>query len=104
MWLKYSYIFLCGLAVGFSVPLTMGLVKPNSQFGLRTAKTLSDPHIWEVTNRFGGWAIIIAAFVGLALISTIVNYSQKSMAIAVVLLCLPFWIAIAVTLLYAGRF
>ncbi|MDB5300481.1 MAG: hypothetical protein JWO87_2144 [Phycisphaerales bacterium] len=40
------------------VPLALGRVGPNSIFGFRTAKTLSDPAIWYAANRSVGIDLI----------------------------------------------
>jgi uncharacterized membrane protein len=40
------------------VPLALGRVRPNSTYGFRTAKTLSDPAIWYAANRFAGIDLI----------------------------------------------
>lgn len=58
----YSLIF---VGVGFlfivlSVPLIQERVPPNSSYGFRTAKSLSDPKIWYAINRISGVDLLIA--------------------------------------------
>ena len=58
----YSLIF---MGVGFlfivlSVPLIQERVPPNSSYGFRTAKSLSDPKIWYAINRISGVDLLIA--------------------------------------------
>jgi uncharacterized membrane protein len=48
------------LFVGISVPLILGRVPPNSFYGFRTTKTLSDPKIWYEANRVSGWDFLIS--------------------------------------------
>lgn len=58
----YSLLF-AGVGVLFivlSVPLIQERVPPNSTYGFRTAKSLSDPKIWYVINRISGCDLLIA--------------------------------------------
>lgn len=52
----FSLLFaLVGLLfVVISIPLILGKVPPNSFYGCRTTKTLSDPKIWYEANRISG--------------------------------------------------
>lgn len=43
-----------------SIPLVMGVVPPNWIYGLRTAKTMSNPQIWYEANRHAGANLIVA--------------------------------------------
>ena len=58
----YSLLFIgVGLLfVGLSLPLIKGRVPPNSIYGFRTAKSLSDPKIWYEINRIAGVDLLIA--------------------------------------------
>ena len=58
----YSTLFaLVGiLFVAVSIPLILGKVPPNTIYGFRTAKTLSDPEIWYEANRISGQDLCIA--------------------------------------------
>ena len=48
------------LFVGLSIPLIQERVPPNSTYGFRTAKSLSDPRIWYEINRISGLDLLIA--------------------------------------------
>ena len=48
------------LLMALSVPLIRGRVKPNSFYGLRTPKSLSNERIWYPANRAGGRALFTA--------------------------------------------
>jgi len=58
----FSILFaLVGLLfVGISIPLILGKVPPNSFYGCRTTKTLSDPKIWYAANRMSGKDFLIS--------------------------------------------
>ena len=58
----YSFAF-CGvgwLFIALSIPLIKERVPPNSFYGFRTAKTLSDPKIWYAINHISGIDLLIA--------------------------------------------
>lgn len=46
------------LYVGLGIPLLRGRVPPNSWYGCRTQKTLSDEKIWYAANRVTGRSLI----------------------------------------------
>lgn len=48
------------LFIALSIPLIQGRVPPNSTYGFRTAKSLSDPKIWYAINRISGQDLLIA--------------------------------------------
>ena len=48
------------LFIGISIPLILGRVPPNSFYGCRTTKTLSDPEIWYEANRISGKDFLIS--------------------------------------------
>ena len=61
----YSLLF-SGVGVLFialSIPLILERVPPNSTYGFRTGKTLSDPKIWYAANRIAGYDLLIAGLV-----------------------------------------
>jgi uncharacterized membrane protein len=47
------------LWIGLGVPLLLARVRPNSWYGCRTLKTLSDQKIWYAVNRITGRDLII---------------------------------------------
>jgi len=56
-----------------SIPLICGIVPPNRGYGIRTAKTMSEPGIWYSANKFGGWALLVSS--GIYLAMTVVSPS-----------------------------
>ena len=60
------------LFIGLSVPLIRERVPPNSTYGFRTAKSLSDPKVWYAINRIHGRDLLIAgALITLGSLSTL---------------------------------
>jgi uncharacterized membrane protein len=56
-----SFLVASGVVAAAAVPLVLELVPPNRLYGFRTAQTLSDRELWFRTNRFAGWALLVAA-------------------------------------------
>jgi uncharacterized membrane protein len=54
------------LFIGLSIPLLLGRVPPNHFYGCRTARTLSDPKIWDEANRASGKDFLISGVLILA--------------------------------------
>jgi hypothetical protein len=50
-----------------SIPLICGFVPPNRGYGIRTAKTMSEPCIWYRANKFCGLALLVSSVIYLAL-------------------------------------
>ena len=48
------------LFIALSIPLIQERVPPNSFYGFRTVKSLSDPKIWYAINRMSGIDLLIA--------------------------------------------
>ena len=48
------------LFIALGVPLFQERVPPNSNYGFRTGKSLSDPKIWYAINRISGIDLLIA--------------------------------------------
>jgi uncharacterized membrane protein len=48
------------LFIALSIPLIQERVPPNSTYGFRTAKSLSDPKIWYAINRTSGIDLLLA--------------------------------------------
>ncbi len=44
--------------IAFGIPLHRGRVRPNSWYGCRTEKTLSDEKVWYAVNRVTGRDLI----------------------------------------------
>ncbi len=53
------------LLMALSVPMIRGQVRPNSIYGVRTAKTLGDESAWYRGNAYGGRLLFRAGLVGL---------------------------------------
>ncbi len=51
------------LLIALGVPLLQGQMPPNSWYGFRTRKTLSDEKIWYAVNRVAGKDMILAGAV-----------------------------------------
>jgi uncharacterized membrane protein len=88
----YSLAF-CGVGILFialSLPLIQQRVPPNSVYGFRTAKTLSDAKIWYEINRISGIDLLIAgALISLGSVATLVlgrGLQPQQVALALVLL------------------
>jgi hypothetical protein len=59
-------------AIGVScVPLILGRVPPNRLYGIRTRRTLEDKALWYRVNRVGGWMLLVASLISLALLIAI---------------------------------
>ncbi|HBB87852.1 MAG TPA: hypothetical protein DC047_09575 [Blastocatellia bacterium] len=62
---NYSILFaVVGLVlIGISIPLILRKVPPNSFYGCRTRKTLSDPNIWYEANHVSGIDFCLAGLI-----------------------------------------
>ena len=54
------------LMIILAVPMILGIVTPNSVYGFRTKRTLSDPEIWYPANAYAGkwllaWGVLMMA-------------------------------------------
>jgi len=58
IWLVPGVVFIL-----IALPMARGEIAPNSLYGFRTVKTLSDPKIWYEINRVHGNDLIIAGIV-----------------------------------------
>ena len=41
-----------------SLPLILGKIGPNPWYGLRVRKTLDDPRVWYLANRYASWWLL----------------------------------------------
>ena len=57
------------------VPLILERVPPNRVYGIRTRRTLEDEALWYRVNRVGGWMLLVASLVSLALLIAIARGS-----------------------------
>ena len=53
------------LFILISLPLIKGIVPPNSFYGCRTRKTLSDENIWYKANRISGYDLLVTGAITL---------------------------------------
>lgn len=107
MSLALSIFIVAAILFGLSVPLVQGRVAPNSLYGFRTAKTMSEPSVWYSANRFAGQATIAASAVMLVLAGVLValdRYGQVGqgslIALGLTFLIAPLLILILVLFLY----
>jgi len=85
-----------------SIPLILGLVPPNRGYGIRTAKTVSEPGPWYNTNRFGGWLLLVSS--GIYLVMTRVSPSAERDFTAWLWHLAAFGIPLLVSLLLIRRY
>ena len=88
----YSLAF-CGvglLFIALSIPLIQERVPPNSFYGFRTAKSLSDPKIWYAINRMSGIDLLIAgALISLGSVAMLIlgrDLQPRKLAVSLLLL------------------
>jgi uncharacterized membrane protein len=55
LWLFVGFLF-----IGISIPLILEKVPPNSWYGFRVTKTLSNERIWYAANRVAGFDLMLA--------------------------------------------
>jgi uncharacterized membrane protein len=78
--------------IGISVPLILRKVPPNSFYGCRTRKTLSDPKIWYEANQISGkdfctsGAIVLVASLLMLLFGKNLNTNFAVVTLVMVLL------------------
>ena len=63
-----TWVFWMDLSVGaliviLGIPLILEKVKPNSVYGFRTVKTMSDEKIWYPANKYSGKLMIITGMI-----------------------------------------
>jgi uncharacterized membrane protein len=90
----------CALIAVAGVPLIFKLIPPNPIYGVRTERALSRADVWYEVNRFGGWALVIAASVAALLLMLWSGTMLKSAWRQLLALLLPVAIAVGVTLWY----
>lgn len=88
------------LLIALGVPLLQGQISPNSWYGFRTRKTLSDEKIWYAVNRVAGkdmilaGAIIIVSAVSLLLLGSRVSFARAAATLVIVTLLSVAWMVI----------
>ena len=78
------------LFIALSIPLIQERVPPNSTYGFRTAKSLSDPKIWYAINHISGRDLLIAgALISLGSVATLfLGQGLQPQQVALILLLL----------------
>lgn len=69
--LLYTAVSLILMAL--SIPLLLEKIGPNGLYGLRTAKTMSNPTIWYAANKVAGMDLLIAG--GAILLTTLAVFA-----------------------------
>jgi hypothetical protein len=85
-----------------SIPLICGIFPPNRGFGIRTAKTMSEPRIWYCANRFAGWALLVSSGIYMAM-SAISPLAERDFTVWLIHLS-AFGIPLLVSLLLIRRY
>lgn len=93
----------CALIAAAGVPLILKLISPNEIYGVRTERALSRAEIWYEVNRFGGWALVIAAGLTALLLMIWSGTMLKGFWRQLLALLLPLGIAVGVTLWYERK-
>lgn len=83
-----------------SVPLILRLVPPNGIYGFRTGGTLSGRGAWYAANAFHGWALLVAAVIGAAVLMVLPDTSRRWILWSAFIL--PVACAIALSLAYVS--
>ena len=97
-----------GLSVFFALlglPMALGMVEPNPVYGVRTARTMADPVVWQAANTAGGAAMVVLGLLSLAIVCLLHRFwgtdSDKKLVVPIfVPVVFTFWSA-AIALSYA---
>jgi uncharacterized membrane protein len=87
------------LFIALGIPLLRGRVRPNSWYGCRTEKTLSDEKVWYAVNRVtgrdlvAGGVAVVAASLALVAFGRGMNPDHAVLALLLVLLLSVFIMA-----------
>src|SRR5438309_2015638 len=76
-------LFLCSgcLLAALSIPLILGKIGPNSWYGFRVERTLSDPAVWYAVNTYSAKRLLV---VGIATsLGSIILYFVPEIEVAV---------------------
>jgi uncharacterized membrane protein len=74
--------------IGIGIPLLLGRVPPNSWYGARTMKTLSNDTIWYAVNRVTGRDLVIGGVAVIVACVAIIFFGQSLHPNSVALLLL----------------
>ena len=98
-----SFLVPCGIIAVASLPLILGLVPPNRMYGVRTRETLVDRELWLRSNRFAGWAFLIAAGASTAMYGLAPEHASGRSLVGLAMLIGPLLGAMLVTRLYVRQ-
>lgn len=88
-------------AVG--VPLAFGFVPPNKLYGVRTARILADVQLWYRVNRFGGWVLVTAAALSIAIYLSVPQLASGRSFLGLVVFLVPLLFALAAIAVYLRK-
>lgn len=72
------------------LPLVFELIEPNSTYGVRTIKTLSDVNAWYHINKIGGWGMIASGLLSFLTIRKLnSNQNIESIKAITAIGCVP---------------
>ena len=83
-WFSLLFAAVGLLMIRLGVPLMRGKVPPNSLYGCRTERTLSDPKLWYEANRSSGRDFLISGVVVLAACLAALAFARDADPIRVV--------------------
>jgi hypothetical protein len=87
-----------------SVPLILRRVPPNRFYGFRTRVTLSSKDIWYPANAFFGWALLVAAVVGVGAVSLLPRTAVARAEVVFAVVMAPLALASIASIIYLRRF
>jgi len=59
----FLYVIAGLLLTGLSIPLILGIVKPNPLYGFRVQQTLDNPQVWYAVNKYSGKRLLAAGII-----------------------------------------
>ena len=98
------FLLVCSVAlIGCGIPLALKRVEPNSLYGMRIHRTLSNERIWYKANSFGGWLLCATGFLGIALSIASSALSQFRPGLEWAVFVATLMLTIVATILFAYR-
>lgn len=105
--LLFTFVISGLLTTLLAIPMILEKVKPNFLYGFRVPKTLDNPQIWYLANRYAGWRLMWA---GMAIsLSALVLYFVSALDLAAyawsifVIFCLAFGVGIWQSFIYLRK-
>jgi|GEM_PF-4217096 len=72
------------ILIVLGLPLVLGMIEPNSAYGVRTAQALSDENVWYHLNSIGGWGMIVSGVLSFFTICMLKNNENMDLVKAIV--------------------